>query len=86
MEEILEQSKLICLQEIWMPYHGEKEMNEAFPEFTFQISTPDMFMKPKDRIIKPDHCWHGSAIGWPAPSTFSLLQYIRQTKGFLASW
>ena len=56
--------KLLFLQEIWLPYDAEKQINEEFSEFTFQISTPDMFMNPEDKLNRPDHVWHGSAIAW----------------------
>ena len=47
-----------------MPYSAEKQINEKFSEFTFQISTPDMFLNTEDKLSRPDHNWHGSAIGW----------------------
>ena len=52
------------LQEIWLPYNSEKDINKDFGNFSFQISTPDMFMNPEDMLSSPDHTWHGSAIAW----------------------
>ena len=55
---------LLFLQEIWLPFSAEKQINTILPDFTFQISTPDMFMNTEEKLGRPDHTWHGCAIGW----------------------
>ena len=56
--------KIIFLQEIWLNYHDLGFINNSFPEFTFSISTPDMFMYEEDKLLRAGPIWHGAAIGW----------------------
>ena len=39
-------------------------MNTMIPDYTVQISTPDQFTHPEDKIEHPGHTWHGAAILW----------------------
>ena len=39
-------------------------MNTKFENYSIQISTPDQFTPPEDRLRKSDHTWHGAAIMW----------------------
>ena len=39
-------------------------MNNMFINYSLQISTPDQFTPPEDRLSTPDHTWHGAAIMW----------------------
>ena len=41
-------------------------MNKMFPDYSIQISTPDMFTPPEDKLGSSDHTWHGSAVMWHA--------------------
>ena len=52
------------LKHVFMQNRTEKLMNDDFPDYEFQISTPDMFIHPEDKLSTPDHTWHGCAIGW----------------------
>ena len=52
------------MQEIWVPYSAEKSMTEKLQEYSIQISTPDQFTPPEDRLGRSDHTWHGAAILW----------------------
>ena len=54
----------IFLQELWLPYHERNALGHHYPEYNFQISTPDMFQHPEEILSKPGHVWHGVAIGW----------------------
>ena len=49
-----------------------------FPEYTFRISTPDMLCYPEDQVLKPNHVWHGVAIGWRKDITVNI-QAIEST-------
>ena len=64
--------KVIFLQEIWLPFHDLNALNSFHPEYTFEISTPDMFQHPEDLLNKPGHVWHGVAIGWKKTITGSI--------------
>ena len=52
------------LQEIWVPYSEENSLNNKFKEYSVQISTPDQFTLPEDKLSNPEHTWHGAAILW----------------------
>ena len=39
-------------------------MNNKFINYSLQISTPDQYTPPEDRLSTPDHTWHGAAIMW----------------------
>ena len=39
-------------------------MTEKLQEYSIQISTPDQFTPPEDRLGRSDHTWHGAAILW----------------------
>ena len=39
-------------------------MNEQFSNYSVQISTPDQFTYPEDKLGSPDHTWHGVAVMW----------------------
>ena len=39
-------------------------MNAKFQDYCVQISTPDQFTPPEDRLRSYDHTWHGAAIMW----------------------
>ena len=52
------------LQELWMPYHDKKLMNEYLPDYSFQIATPDMFQNNEDKLMNNGPVWHGCAIAW----------------------
>ena len=56
--------KIIFLQEIWLNYHENGFISNNFPEFTFSISTPDMFMHEEDKLLSSGAIWLGAAIGW----------------------
>ena len=88
--------KLIFLQEIWAPYSLEASMDKMYPDYSIQISTPDMFTPPEDLLTSTGHTWHGSAIMWHAsldPYIYSLkttnarftsVRFVIQDKTFLA--
>ena len=66
---------LIFLQEIWVPYSQESAIDKIYPDYSIQISTPDMFVPPEDKLGSSDHVWHGAAIMWHVslnPSISSL--------------
>ena len=56
--------KLVFLQEIWASYNQKSALNQIFPDFSIEISTPDMFTPPEDLLCDRDHTWHGSGIMW----------------------
>ena len=56
--------KIIFLQEIWLPYHDQKCLDEYLPDFTFKIATPDMLVNNEDKLLRKGPVWHGCAIGW----------------------
>ena len=56
--------KIIFLQEIWLPYSEHSTLDKLHPEYSFKISTPDMFTQPEDLLGAQGHDWHGVAIGW----------------------
>ena len=56
--------KIVFLQEIWLPYSEENILSNHHPEYSFKISTPDMFKHPEDLLGQHSHVWHGVAIGW----------------------
>ena len=56
--------KLIFLQEIWVPYSEEANLNSVFPTYSVQISTPDQFTPVEDNLGISEHVWHGSALLW----------------------
>ena len=56
--------KIVFLQEIWLPYSDQNTLNSYHPDYSFKISTPDMFQHPEDLLAKPKHVWHGVAVGW----------------------
>ena len=56
--------KVIFLQEIWLPFHEQSTLSSLHPEYSFTISTPDMFQQPEDVLQKAGHVWHGVAVGW----------------------
>ena len=70
--------KIIFLQEIWVPYSEESGMNKIFPDYSIQISTPDMFIPAEDKLGSPDHTWHGSAVMWHA-SLNSMITCLKTT-------
>jgi hypothetical protein len=70
---LLKKPKLVFLQEIWLPYHDKNTLNQYFPDYTFQISAPDMFQHPEDQLSKSSHSWHGVAIGWRKDIGTSIL-------------
>ena len=39
-------------------------MNERFPGYSIQISTPDQFTPVEDSLGSSSHTWHGAAIMW----------------------
>ena len=39
-------------------------MNQNYPNYSIQISTPDMFTPPEDKLCSSDHTWHGCGIMW----------------------
>ena len=59
-----EKPQFLFLQEIWLPFHEQKSLSEYLPEYSFKVSTPDMFLLPEDLLQRPSHGWHGAAIGW----------------------
>ena len=52
------------LQEIWLPFSDSKLLQTDFPNYNFQISTPDMFLNPEDKIANHGQVWHGAAVAW----------------------
>ena len=64
--------KIIFLQEIWLPYNEESSIRSMLPNYSVQISTPDQFINPEDKMGVQTHNWHGSAILWHE----SLTQYV----------
>ena len=62
------------LQELWVPYTEERNMNNQFLEYSVQISTPDQFIPAEDRLSSGDHTWHGAALFW-----HSSLDYLVTT-------
>ena len=71
---LLEHSpKVVFLQEIWLPFHDQSILNNFYPDYSFKISTPDMFQHPEEQLGKPGHVWHGIAIGWRNDINFSTV-------------
>ena len=68
--------KIIFLQELWVRYAHENEMNKLFQEYSILISTPDMFTPPEDLLCNAEHIWHGSAIMWHC----SINQHVTSLK------
>ena len=58
------QPKVIFLQEIWLPFHEQSILSSLHPDYSFTISTPDMYRQPEDLLQNPGHVWHGVAVGW----------------------
>ena len=56
--------RIVFLQEIWLHFHDQKQINDTFPDYSFKISTPDMFYHNEDKLMKSGPIWHGAAIGW----------------------
>ena len=56
--------KILFLQEIWLPYHDKPLMSKCFPDYSFNIATPDMFHNNEDKFLSRGPVWHGCAIGW----------------------
>ena len=56
--------KLVFLQEIWLPYSLQYVINGFHPQYSFKISSPDMFKPPEDLLVNSSHVWHGAALGW----------------------
>ena len=65
--------QLLFLQEIWTSYSAEDSMCEKFNKYSVQISTPDQFTHPEDKLGSPDHTWHGTAIMWHESLNSSVL-------------
>jgi hypothetical protein len=59
-----ESPKLIFLQEIWLAHHDQLLLSRDFPDYSFNISTPDMFDNAEDKIMYHGHVWHGAAVAW----------------------
>ena len=74
--------KLVFLQEIWAPHHQESLLNSKFPNYSAQISTPDQFTNPEDRLGTPDHTWHGVAILWHDSLASSVLHVLNTNARF----
>ena len=55
---------VIFLQETWLPFSDQNLINNFHPDYTFTISSSDMFQHPEDKMSIPGHVWHGVAIGW----------------------
>ena len=55
--------KVVFLQEIWLPYHDKVLMNAYFPDFHFNIATPDMIQNNEDKLLNCGPVWHGCALG-----------------------
>ena len=56
--------KIVFLQEIWLPFHDQKVINDYFHDYIFKIATPDMFTHNEDKLLQGGPIWHGAAIGW----------------------
>ena len=56
--------KLIFLQEIWTSYSEQGTLDKLYPEYSIQISTPDMFTPAEDLLGRSDQLWHGAGIMW----------------------
>ena len=56
--------QFVFLQEIWLPFHEQRSLSNYFPDYSFRVSAPDMFLLPEDLLHRPSHVWHGVAIGW----------------------
>ena len=52
------------IQELWLPYFEEPRLKQFFPDYNFQIATPDMLTDPEDKICRPSQNWHGAGIAW----------------------
>ena len=74
--------KLVFLQEIWVPHHQESLLNTKYPSYSAQISTPDQFISPEDRLSAPDHTWHGVAILWHDIIASSVLHLLNTNPRF----
>ena len=44
-----------------------------FEHYSVQISTPDQFTPPEDRLSGADHTWHGAAIIWHESLNSSII-------------
>ena len=58
------QPRVLFLQEIWIPYRDKRMLESFHPDYSFCISTPDMFSNPEDLLLRQAHVWHGVAVGW----------------------
>ena len=56
--------KLLFVQELWVPYCEEGNLNSMLQEYSIQISTPDQFIPIEDRMSSTAHTWHGAGILW----------------------
>ena len=56
--------KVVFLQEVWLPYHDQSQLNDYLPDYSFKIATPDMFQLNEDKLLNSGPTWHGVAIGW----------------------
>ena len=74
--------KLVFLQEIWTPYHQECLVNSKYPSYSAQISTPDQFLDPEDRLSIPDHTWHGVAALWDDSLASSVIHVANTNARF----
>ena len=56
--------KILFLEEIWIPFHEERLINNYFNDYQLKISTPNMFQPSEELLSKSGPTWHGAAVGW----------------------
>ena len=55
----------IFIQEHWLPYHdAESKLSKDFSNYSFLVTSSDMFIHPEDKILQNGPIWHGKALGW----------------------
>ena len=57
-------------------------MNAKFKDYCVQISTPDQFTLPEDKLSSYDHTWHGAAIVWHESLNSNILNINNQHDRF----
>ena len=57
-------------------------MNTKFQDYCVQISTPDQFTPPEDRLSSYDHTWHGAAVMWHESLNSNIVNIKNQPDRF----
>ena len=76
--------KIILLQEIWLGLSDKQILSEDFPNYKFQVSTPDMFENSEDLVFNPGHVWHGAAVAWHTDLHYAVTELTSTHDRFAA--